>query len=164
MVAVAVVLVFAVLQWRGVIWGSTSQNITSLLKAIAFVVLIAAAFMLGGNASAATYNFTGDTSGTGADCRAGPGTSIRDLHLRRLEWRRLFFRRGNQSRARHSASDVWRRSFGYRDLFARQSGIALRTRNFGDCGPETMQPAPRPRKSLVLVETLSSGRWQFFQC
>jgi APA family basic amino acid/polyamine antiporter len=39
--------VFAVLQWRGIIWGSNVQNLTSLLKALAFLALIAAAFMLG---------------------------------------------------------------------------------------------------------------------
>lgn len=53
-VAVSVAIVFAVLQWRGIIWGSTSQNLTSLLKALAFVVLIAAAFLLGGKSSPAT--------------------------------------------------------------------------------------------------------------
>jgi APA family basic amino acid/polyamine antiporter len=39
--------VFAVLQWRGVVWGSNVQNVTSLLKALAFVALIVAAFVLG---------------------------------------------------------------------------------------------------------------------
>lgn len=48
-VATAIAIVFAVLQWHGIIWGSTVQNITSLLKALAFFVLIAAAFALGGN-------------------------------------------------------------------------------------------------------------------
>ena len=48
-VAVVVAIGFAVLQWRGIIWGSTSQNITSLFKALAFLVLIAAAFLLGGH-------------------------------------------------------------------------------------------------------------------
>jgi APA family basic amino acid/polyamine antiporter len=38
---------FGLLQWRGIAMGSTAQNITSLLKALAFVVLIAAAFMFG---------------------------------------------------------------------------------------------------------------------
>jgi APA family basic amino acid/polyamine antiporter len=42
-------VLFAVLQWRGVVWGSTVQNITSLLKAVAFLALIAAAFILGGH-------------------------------------------------------------------------------------------------------------------
>jgi APA family basic amino acid/polyamine antiporter len=49
--AASVALGFAVLQWRGIVWGSTAQNITSLLKAIAFLTLIAAAFLLGGQAS-----------------------------------------------------------------------------------------------------------------
>lgn len=46
-IAVAVAVFFALLQWRGVVWGSTTQNLTSLLKAIAFLVLICAAFFLG---------------------------------------------------------------------------------------------------------------------
>ncbi len=50
-VAAAVAIVFAVLQWRGIIWGSTSQNITSVFKALAFLVLIAAAFLLGGSSA-----------------------------------------------------------------------------------------------------------------
>ncbi len=46
-----VAIFFALLQWRGIRIGSGAQNITSLLKAIAFVVLIGAAFILGGNGS-----------------------------------------------------------------------------------------------------------------
>src|ERR1043165_1156727 len=48
-VAAAVAIVFAFLQWRGIVWGSNIQNLTSLLKALAFLALIAAAFWLGGN-------------------------------------------------------------------------------------------------------------------
>lgn len=47
-VAAAAAIVFAVLQWRGIVWGSAIQNFTSLLKALAFLALIAAAFVLGG--------------------------------------------------------------------------------------------------------------------
>ncbi|HEX3186904.1 MAG TPA: APC family permease [Pyrinomonadaceae bacterium] len=46
-VAAVVAIVFAVLQWRGILWGSNIQNLTSLLKALAFVALIVAAFALG---------------------------------------------------------------------------------------------------------------------
>jgi len=49
-VAAVVAIVFAVLQWRGIIWGSNIQNLTSLLKALAFVALIVAAFALGSGA------------------------------------------------------------------------------------------------------------------
>lgn len=52
-IAAVVAISFAVLQWRGVLWGSSVQNITSLLKGVAFVVLIIAAFTLGGSAQAA---------------------------------------------------------------------------------------------------------------
>jgi APA family basic amino acid/polyamine antiporter len=47
-VAAAVTIGFALLQWRGVRWGGRSQELTSLLKALAFVALIAACFALGG--------------------------------------------------------------------------------------------------------------------
>ncbi len=53
-VAVVVAIVFALLQWRGIVWGSNVQNTTSLLKAIAFLALIVAAFMLGGNGALST--------------------------------------------------------------------------------------------------------------
>lgn len=52
--AAAVAIVFAVLQWRGIIWGSAVQNTTSLLKALAFLLLIAAAFVFGGQGSFTT--------------------------------------------------------------------------------------------------------------
>ena len=48
-IAAGVAIFFALLQWRGVIWGSNVQNITSLLKALAFFLLIAAAFIFGGS-------------------------------------------------------------------------------------------------------------------
>ena len=46
-IAVFVAVVFALLQWRGVSWGSRTQNTTSLLKALAFLILIVAAFLAG---------------------------------------------------------------------------------------------------------------------
>ena len=51
-IAAATAITFALLQWRGVVWGSGVQNVTSLLKAIAFVILIAAAFIWGGQPTA----------------------------------------------------------------------------------------------------------------
>jgi basic amino acid/polyamine antiporter, APA family len=49
-IAVTVLLAFALLQWRGVKWGSGAQLITSGLKTGAFVILVLACFILGGNA------------------------------------------------------------------------------------------------------------------
>ena len=46
-VAATVAIAFALLQWRGIVWGSTTQNFTSSIKALAFLALIAAAFLLG---------------------------------------------------------------------------------------------------------------------
>jgi APA family basic amino acid/polyamine antiporter len=47
-IAAAVTCLFAVLQWRGIREGSVVQSVTSLLKAVAFAVLIGVAFALGG--------------------------------------------------------------------------------------------------------------------
>ena len=52
-IAAAVAIFFAILQWRGIVLGSQVQNLTSLLKTLAFVALIAAAFILGGKGSSA---------------------------------------------------------------------------------------------------------------
>lgn len=49
MVALAIVLLFGIIQWRGIRWGSGVQNVTSLLKALAFSALVAACFVLGGD-------------------------------------------------------------------------------------------------------------------
>lgn len=48
-IAVAVAVAFALLQWHGLRWGSRTQNITSLLKGIGFVLLVSACFALGGD-------------------------------------------------------------------------------------------------------------------
>jgi APA family basic amino acid/polyamine antiporter len=52
-IALAIVIGFAALQWRGVRWGSGTQNVTSLLKSLAFVVLVIACFILGGGRAGA---------------------------------------------------------------------------------------------------------------
>jgi basic amino acid/polyamine antiporter, APA family len=48
LVASSVTVAFALLQWRGVRWGGRSQELTSLLKTLAFAALIAACFVWGG--------------------------------------------------------------------------------------------------------------------
>lgn len=40
-----VAIVMALLQWRGIRWGSITQNLTSAIKALAFFILIAAIFI-----------------------------------------------------------------------------------------------------------------------
>ena len=52
-IALAIVLLFGFIQWRGIRWGSGIQNVTSLLKALAFIALVAACFLLAGNNPAA---------------------------------------------------------------------------------------------------------------
>ena len=41
-IAAGVSTLFAVLQWRSIAWGSTTQNLTSLVKALLFICLIGA--------------------------------------------------------------------------------------------------------------------------
>ena len=53
-IAATIAIVFAALQWHGIVWGSAVQNLTSLLKALAFLTLIAAAFIFGGQGSFTT--------------------------------------------------------------------------------------------------------------
>ena len=52
-VATAVIVIFAVAQWRGIRWGSAIQNTTSLLKTVAFLGLAVAAFVIGGGPTVA---------------------------------------------------------------------------------------------------------------
>ena len=46
-IASVVTVFFALLQWRGIILGSSAQNVTSLMKAFAFLILIGAALIWG---------------------------------------------------------------------------------------------------------------------
>ncbi len=59
-VAAAVTVGMALLQWRGIRWGSAVQNLTSALKALGFVGLVAALFLLADPqpASSATSSLT----------------------------------------------------------------------------------------------------------
>jgi APA family basic amino acid/polyamine antiporter len=53
-VALSATLAFALLQWRGLRWGSRTQELTSVLKALGFIALVAACFVLGGKDTGAT--------------------------------------------------------------------------------------------------------------
>jgi APA family basic amino acid/polyamine antiporter len=53
-VASFVTIAFGLLQWRGVRWGSRSQELTSLLKTLAFAALIAACYAWGGGGTTET--------------------------------------------------------------------------------------------------------------
>jgi APA family basic amino acid/polyamine antiporter len=70
-VACAVTASFALLQWRGVRWGSRSQELTSLLKTVAFVALIAACFALGGGAREAQGAGVTSSPDSAAGAQAG---------------------------------------------------------------------------------------------
>jgi APA family basic amino acid/polyamine antiporter len=53
-IAAVVAIMFALLQWRGILWGSRVQNLTSFLKTLAFVALVIACFVLGGGGAVTT--------------------------------------------------------------------------------------------------------------
>lgn len=53
-IALAVTLAFAALQWRGIRWGSFTQNVTSLLKTLIFAAIAIAAFTFGGKTDSGT--------------------------------------------------------------------------------------------------------------
>jgi basic amino acid/polyamine antiporter, APA family len=46
LIAVCIIVGFAILQWRGIRWGSGAQLLTAALKTGAFLVLVAACFLL----------------------------------------------------------------------------------------------------------------------
>ena len=61
LIALGVVVLFALVQWRGIRWGSITQNVTSALKGIIFILFVIAAFTHGkvgqGNPIAAPQGF-----------------------------------------------------------------------------------------------------------
>ncbi|MEO8910102.1 MAG: APC family permease [Gemmatimonadaceae bacterium] len=48
LIACVVIVVFALIQWRGIKTGSMTQNLTAIAKTAAFVILVIACFMMGG--------------------------------------------------------------------------------------------------------------------
>jgi APA family basic amino acid/polyamine antiporter len=64
-IASAVLIAFALVQWRSIIWGSTAQNITSGAKALLFTALIIAALIMGGSGSLITHEANATPSGMG---------------------------------------------------------------------------------------------------
>ena len=76
-IAVFVAVVFALLQWRGVNWGSRTQNTTSLLKAIAFLILIVAAFVAGSGGAFTTSSTT--AASVGASLMVGLVLSLQSV-------------------------------------------------------------------------------------
>jgi basic amino acid/polyamine antiporter, APA family len=53
LIAVAIIIGFGILQWRGIRWGSGAQLLTAAMKTAAFVILVVACFLLGASARAA---------------------------------------------------------------------------------------------------------------
>ena len=54
-IALSVTVGFALLQWRGIRWGSRTQEITGVLKTLAFVAIVAACFFVAPARSGGTF-------------------------------------------------------------------------------------------------------------
>jgi amino acid transporter len=54
LLALTIIVLFAIVQWRGIRWGSGVQNTTSLLKTAAFAALVLCCFVLGARADVAS--------------------------------------------------------------------------------------------------------------
>src|SRR6266536_3050099 len=63
-IALAVTIFFAALQWRGVRWGSFTQNLTSVIKVLAFATFVVVAFMYRPAAAAPTTTNLATPHGT----------------------------------------------------------------------------------------------------
>lgn len=57
-ISVSIIVAFAVLQWRGVRWGGTTQLLTAVVKTIGFLILAIACFLKGGSAHQAALQST----------------------------------------------------------------------------------------------------------
>jgi amino acid transporter len=60
LISVSIIIGFGVLQWRGIRWGGTAQLFSAAIKTAAFLILVLACFLLGGNShyAAVTANAT----------------------------------------------------------------------------------------------------------
>jgi len=63
LIAVAVIIGFGILQWRGISWGRSTQLMTAAIKSAAFIILVIACFALGGHARAAAPSSTNTLPG-----------------------------------------------------------------------------------------------------
>ncbi|HYJ87899.1 MAG TPA: APC family permease [Pyrinomonadaceae bacterium] len=103
-IAATVAILFALLQWRGIAWGSTTQNFTSLLKALAFFALIAAAFILGGQGS-----FTSSTPNPAGITLLGAIVALQAVIYTYDGWSGLIY---FSEEVKHPARDIPRALFG----------------------------------------------------
>jgi APA family basic amino acid/polyamine antiporter len=73
--ASVVVLFFAWVQWRGIIWGDRTQQLTSFLKTLLFAGLIVAAFVLTPQSAAVTAAGTAVVTAAGTAVVTATGTA-----------------------------------------------------------------------------------------
>lgn len=104
--AAAVAIFFALLQWRGIVWGSNTQNFTSLIKALAFLALIVAGFVFGGGKGALT---TSSPLPTSAITLAAVIASLQAAIYTYDGWAGVIY---FSEEVKHSARDIPRSLFG----------------------------------------------------
>jgi len=69
-IALAVTILFALMQWRGIRWGSGAQIATGVAKTVAFVILVLACFLFGRGARTAAASAARPASARRCSSRA----------------------------------------------------------------------------------------------
>ena len=149
--AVGVTVLFALLQLRGVRLSGRVQEVTSLVKTLAFAALILACFVVGHPAAAAA-----PAPGACAAGRAGPRAAGGDLHLRRLDRADLLLRGDRGSRPRTAARAVLGRRPDRRHLRADRMPRC--------CACASLPTSPEQRWRWASPRTGSSARWATRWC
>src|SRR5215207_6368313 len=108
-VAAGVAIFFAVLQWRGIVWGSNIQNFTSLLKALAFFALIVAAFVLGGGGALISSEPSSEPTNTSAVTMVAIVISLQSAVYTYDAWSRVIY---FSEEVRNPGRDIPRALFG----------------------------------------------------
>jgi amino acid transporter len=123
-IAAAVIVIFAVAQWRGIRWGSAIQNVTSLLKALAFVALAIAAFLSSGSPASTQ---AAPVAPAGMALVAAFVLSLQAVIYTYDGWSAISISaKRSRTLARHPTIDDRWRAVGDRHLSARQPGAAGR--------------------------------------
>jgi|SRR5215213_4129607 len=104
-IAAVVAIFFALLQWRGIVWGSNTQNFTSLIKALAFLALIAAGFIFGGKGALTTSS----SNATAAVTLSAIIVSLQSAIYTYDGWAGVIY---FSEEVKHSARDIPRSLFG----------------------------------------------------
>lgn len=107
-IAVTVTICFTILQWCGIVLGSRVQDLTSLLKTLAFVALIGATFLFGGKGQSVATPATIVTA-TGSALLAAVIVSLQSVIYTYDGWTGVIY---FSEEVEHPGRDIPRAMFG----------------------------------------------------